>query len=165
MSWVLLAEIAWMVLFEWFGTESRQVWSYLAEHSPAQSFITALSVHQCSWCWCAHLKQDQNTWHNLGQQTHFWFSCRLYLCRMFLPHSCFSTHSAQSHAGHGKIGRSLSNLFHVLIIVILFCMAAHKLIFINCRGFKMSLPNRSVLIMLTHPMLSVVYTGSPLINV
>ena len=111
MSWVLFVEAAWVVLFEWFDTEPWQVRSYLAKHSPAHLYITALPVHKCRWCWCAHLRQDQNTWHNLGQQTHLWFSCCLSLCIMFLSRPCFSTHSAQSHARHGKVGCSLSNLF------------------------------------------------------
>ena len=46
---------------------------------------------------------------------------------MFLPHPCFSTHSAQSHARHGKVGCSLSNLFTPwLLIVILSCMASSQ---------------------------------------
>ena len=44
MSWVLLAEVAWMVLFEWFGTKPRQIRSYLAKHSPAQSYTVHYSL-------------------------------------------------------------------------------------------------------------------------
>ena len=51
--------------------------------------------------------------------------------------------------------QSLKSL-HALINVILSCMAPQKLTFINCRGFKMSLPNWSVLVMLARPMLSAV---------
>ena len=41
-------------------------------------------------------------------------------------------------------------------------MAPHRLIFINCRGFRiLLLPNWSGLVMLARPMLSSIYTGSP----
>ena len=53
---------------------------------------------------------------------------------------------------------------HASIIVTLSCMAPLRLIFINCRGFRMSLPNWSVMVMFARTMLSAVYIGSPSIN-
>ena len=85
--------------------------------------------------------------------------------------------AATAHA-RGTLVESMSSIV-IIIIILALClyrdtavflvlsgMAPHRLIFINCKGFRMSLPmpNWSVLVMLARPMFSAVYIGSLSIN-